>query len=132
MFLRKHFLGGKQLSEVDDIVENLGNVLRTKRGSGYFLETFGLSDTGYRTPEEMVTSLTAEITENVRLYEPRVELVDIDDEYDDDGHRARLVIQLRIRSKDDRLGLVIDLRKNSFDIVRLPSERDGRRGEGAP
>jgi phage baseplate assembly protein W len=129
MFLRKHFLGRKTqtVTEIEDIVENLGNVLRTKRGSGYFLESFGLSDVGYRTPEEMITNLTAEIRENVRLYEPRVELVDVDDEYDDDGNRARLVIQLKLRSKDERLGLVIDLKGKKFDIRHIPPP--GREGE---
>lgn len=120
MFLRKHFLGQPNVSEVEDVIENLGNVLRTKRGAGYFLRNFGLSDTGYRTPEEMITGLSAEIAENVRLYEPRVELVDVDDEYDDDGNRARLVIQLRLRSKGELIGLFVDLKKNTFDFRRVP------------
>ncbi len=55
MFLYKNFIDGKDISEVDDIVRNLGHVLRTKRGAGYFLSNFGLSDAGYRTPEEMIT-----------------------------------------------------------------------------
>ena len=132
MFLRKHFLGEKDVSELEDVIENLGNVLRTKRGAGYFLPNFGLSDTGYRTSEEMITGLTAEIRENVRLYEPRVELIDVDDEYDDDGDRVRLVIQMKLRSKDEVIGL---LRRSQEEHLRLPAakpeaegaERDVRR-----
>lgn len=125
MFLRKHFLGEKDVSEVEDVIDNLGNVLRTKRGAGYFLENFGLSDTGYRTSEEMVTGLTAEIRENVRLYEPRVELIDVDDEYDDDGGRVRLVIQMKLRSKDEMIGLYIDLKKNTFEFRAKPKPEGG-------
>lgn len=104
MFLRKHFLGDKEVSEIEDIIDNLNNVLKTKRGSGYFLQSFGLSDTGYRTSEEMITALTAEIAENVRLYEPRVELIDVDDEYDDEGERARLVLHMKLRERDEEIG----------------------------
>ncbi len=123
MFLRKHFLGEKNISEVDDVIDNLHNIFRTKRGAGYFLANFGLSDTGYRTPEEMVLGLTTEIREIVRLYEPRVELTDVDDEYDDDGGRVRLVIRMKLRSKNEEIGLFVDLKKNSFDFRRT-SDRD--------
>lgn len=117
MFLYKHFVGGSETSEIDDIVRNLNFVLKTKRGCGYFIETFGLSDVGYRTPAEMVTALTAELEENIRQFEPRVELTGVDEEHDDDGHRARLVVSLRLRSADEKLKLVLNLRTNSFEIV---------------
>ena len=121
MFLYKHFVGGSETSELEDIVRNLNFVLKTKRGCGYFLGSFGLSDAGYRTPEEMVTTLSAELTENIRLYEPRVELVDIDEEHDDDGHRVRLVVNLRMRSEKDKLRIVLDLKRNTFDVVAMPA-----------
>ena len=125
MFLYKHFVGGPETSELDDIARNLGFVLRTKRGAGYFLESFGLSDMGFRTPEEMVTTLSAEIAENVRLYEPRVEVVSIDEEQDDDGRRTALVVKLRLRSGDRGLALVVDLAKGTFDFkpTETPSAR---------
>ena len=117
MFLHKHFVPGDKSTELEDIVRNLGYVLRTKRGCGYFLSSYGLSDSGYRTPEEMVEGMGREIAENIRLFEPRVELVDLDEVYDDDGRRATLIVNLRPRSTADNLRLVIDLQKNSFEIV---------------
>ena len=121
MFLYKHFVSGQEDSEIEDIVRNLNFVLKTKRGTGYFLESFGLSDVGFRTPEEMITTLTAELTENIRLYEPRVELVDIDEEHDDEGHRVRLVVNLRMRSAADILQIVVDLKRNVFDVRVAPA-----------
>lgn len=117
MFLYKHFVGGNALTELDDVVRNLGHVLHTKRGTGYFLRNFGLSEVGFRTPEEMVKTLTAEIRENVRLYEPRVAVVDIDEDYDDAGQRARLVVRLRLRSSKEPLRIVVDLKNNTLDVV---------------
>lgn len=118
MFLYKHFIGGDETSEIDDIIRNLGHVLRTKRGCGYFMPQFGLSDVGYRTPEELVTSLSAELTENIRLFEPRVSLVDIDEVYDDDGRRVRLVANMKVRDAGEPLQIVVNLRDSSFDIRR--------------
>jgi len=116
MFLYKHFIGGSETSELDDVIRNLGFVLRTKRGCGYFMPQFGLSDVGYRTPEELVTSLRAELAANIRLFEPRVQLLDVDEVYDDDGKRVRLVVNMKLRDGSERLRLVVDLRNNSFDI----------------
>ncbi|MEY4579201.1 MAG: hypothetical protein RL701_3904, partial [Pseudomonadota bacterium] len=61
VFLRRKFLGERRYSELEDIRSNLEAVLRSKRGSSYFLETFGMTETGYRTPEEMIAGLTREI-----------------------------------------------------------------------
>jgi phage baseplate assembly protein W len=114
MFLYKHFGGGPHVGEMDDIIRNLGLILSTKRGCGYFLESFGLTDTGFRTTSEMVSTMTREIAENVRLYEPRVELVDIDEKYNEG--RASLVVNLRLRDKKEQLTLTVNLANRTFDI----------------
>ena len=117
MFLYKNFVDPEGAgTELDDIARNLGFVLRTKRGCGYFMRNFGLSDVGYRTPEEMVLGLTAEIEENLRLFEPRVALTGIDEEYDDDGARTTLVANLRLRDTKEKLAIIFDLQKNQIDI----------------
>ena len=115
MFLYKHFVHGPKTSELDDIVRNVNFVLNTKRGYGYFLENFGLSDIGFRTTEEMVTLMSREIEENLRLYEPRVEVGAIDEVYEE-GKRPRLVVNLRLRGRAEKLELVVDLGSRSFDI----------------
>lgn len=126
MFLYKHFEEGGELTELEDVIRNLGHVLHAKRGTGYFLQNFGLSEVGFRTPEEMVTTLTREIRENVKLYEPRVELIDVDEEYDDDGHRARLLVGLRMRDKKQRLQVVVDLKNSSLSIVPVEDKKKRR------
>ena len=130
MFLYKHFIGGSETKEIDDIVRNLTFVLKTKRGCGYFIQTFGLSDVGYRTPAEMVTALSDELEENIRQFEPRVELAGIDEEHDDDGRRVRLVVSLRLRNADEKLKLVLDLKNNTFEIV--PEGRAAASGREEP
>jgi predicted component of type VI protein secretion system len=118
MFLYKHFVRGPKTSLLDDITRNINYVLNTKRGYGYFLESFGLSDIGFRTTEEMVTLISAEIKENLRLYEPRVEVKGVDEVYEE-GKRPRLVVSLRLRGHDEKLELVVDMGARSFDIRRV-------------
>ena len=115
MFLHKHFGDGASTSESDDVVRNLRFVLGTSKGAGYFIASFGLTDMG-GTQEQMVVMRMAEIEENIRLYEPRVELIRIDEGYDDDGGRARLSVELRLRGTEDRLELVVDLEAGTFDF----------------
>lgn len=116
MFLRKHFLGGGPISELDDIVENLQRIFGTQRGAGHFLSNFGVSDIGFRTAEEMIVAVTDEIRENVRLYEPRVELIEVDEDWDDVGKRTKLVVRVRPRDRDDKLEIVVDLKTKRFDV----------------
>ena len=107
MFLYKHFVGGREVSETDDIIRNLGHILSSKRTCAYFLRSFGLTDTGFRTQSEMIQTMAEEITENVRLYEQRVELVEIDEEYV--NGRAKLIVNLRVRDQKEKLKLKDEL-----------------------
>ena len=123
MFLYKHFVPGADTTELADVIRNLNHILTTKRGYGYFLESFGLTDAAFRTTEESVVVLTRELRENIRLYEPRVELVDIDEEYSD-GERPRLIVSMRVRDRKEKLKLVVDLSDRSFDILPVsPKEK---------
>jgi len=112
LFLAKHFLG-LPVDELEDIERNLGFVLSSKRACGYFLDNFGLSEMTFRTPEEAVVRLSAEIEENIRLYEPRVVLLKIGEVYDDGG-RVKLVVRLRVRAHDEPIRLVIDPTSGNF------------------
>jgi phage baseplate assembly protein W len=115
MFLRKHFLGGGQLSVLEDVMENLRWIFSTRRGSGYFLDDFGVSDAGFRTPAEMVVSTMDEIRQNIRLYEPRVEVIDVDEDWDEAGKQSKLVVRLRLRDAKEKLEIIVDPAQRSFD-----------------
>jgi len=123
VFLRKHFLDGETLSVLDDVMQNLRWIFGTRRGSGYFLEDFGMSDAGFRTPAEKVVSLTEEIRQNIRLYEPRVEVIDVDEDWDDAGKQSKLTVRLRLRDNKEKLEVVVDMAQRSFDVRPAVSRR---------
>ncbi len=131
MFLRKHFLGRGPCSELEDVRENLAHVLGTKRGTGYFLPDFGLTELGYRTPEEMVVALSDELRQTLALYEPRVEVLEVEEDWDDLGKRTRLVVRLRVREASEPLSIVVDLQKRSLQVVAAELDLGGAGGPGA-
>jgi predicted component of type VI protein secretion system len=61
--------------DINVIIANLNNILGTKRGYGFFLEKFGLSDYKHISSHEYVVDLlSSEIKENIELFEPRVKV----------------------------------------------------------
>ena len=118
MFLYKHFVRGPETNLLDDIIRNINFVLNTKRGYGYFLrdvrpERYRLSN--HRGDDH---ACLERAQENLRLYEPRVEVSGIDEVYEE-GKRPRLVVSLRLRGHDEKLELVVDMGARSFDIHRV-------------
>ena len=80
------------------------------------MPTFGLSDIGYRTLEETVTTLVEEIEDNIARYEPRVELLGADEVYDKDGRLSHVAANLRVRDGGEVVRVIVDLQKKSFQI----------------
>ena len=119
MFLHEKFMGVKpgEYSERDDVINNLNNIFMTKRGVGSFLRNFGLTETGHKTQAEMITSLTREIKENILLYEPRVELVEVDEDFDDETNRTVLSVHLKIRSDGQPLHFSMDSKLKQLQLA---------------
>ncbi len=121
-FLSRKFLR-RQDSLLEDVLRNLGHLLRAKRGAASFLPDFGLSETGFRTAEEMLRQLGTEIRENILRYEPRVELTEIEEDYDGPGGHPRLVVHCRLRGSAEPLCLVLDPHARELSVrPSTPSE----------
>jgi predicted component of type VI protein secretion system len=106
-FLSRKFLG-RQETLLEEVLRNLHHLLSAKRGAASFLPGFGLSETGFRTAEEMLGQLGAEIRENIRLYEPRVEVTEVEEDYEGESGRLRLVVHCRLRHTAEPLSLLVD------------------------
>lgn len=118
MFIRRKFLGESRQDELRDIHDNLSQLLSTRRGTGYFLPQFGVTDTGYRTPAEMTERLGQEIRENLRLFEPRLCITEIDEEYRDDGS-VRLQVSCQVVATEQRMQIIMD---SQGRLLRVGSE----------
>jgi predicted component of type VI protein secretion system len=105
--LHRKFMKGEE-TLLQEVHRNLGYLLRAKRGAASFLPGFGLSETGFRTPEEMLLRLSEEIRENIRLHEPRVEVTEIEEDHGGEGGRPRLVVHCQLKATREPLSLVLD------------------------
>ncbi len=106
-FLARRFLGVEE-TLLESVLRNLRHLLSAKRGAASFLPGFGLSETGFRTAEEMLSQLTAEIRENIALYEPRVEVTEIEEDYESENGRLRLLVHFRLKGSLEPLSVRID------------------------
>jgi predicted component of type VI protein secretion system len=103
--LYRKFLRGQE-TLLQEVQRNLGYLLSAKRGAASFLPDFGLSETGFRTPEEMLLRLSEEIRENIRRYEPRVEVTEIEEDHGGEDGRPSLVVHCRLKATQESLSLV--------------------------
>jgi type VI secretion system protein len=100
-----------------DVLDNLNNVLNTKKGYGSFIEEFGIADMNeYRSREYMAQAIMKEVKRNIELYEPRVQLNEIILVKDDNPTRLSFRINCTIRRNAQSLRMVFDSTFNSFHV----------------
>lgn len=107
--LRKLASDKDEDDEINSIVENINNVLSTRRGYGFFLHDFGLSDNHHLSScKDIAAIIIDEIKENIEHFEPRVEVIEIVDVRDDRLFRLSFSIDCLIRENARPLKLFLD------------------------
>ena len=98
MFLYRNFM--KQESSGDplitDIMRNLQWIFDTKRGCGYFIPEFGLTQGGFRTNADIIEAYTDEIKEIIDLFEPRLKFLELGDDYDPETDASNLKLNVNL------------------------------------
>jgi len=123
MFLYKHFIDPTISDETEDVVRNLGHIFAARRGTGYFIPSFGLTGPGRRKGDEMLVLLMQEIEENIRLYEPRVELVGkIKEFHDNKAKSAKLVTTMRCLGSQEIVRMTANVSTQKVDFEILPPD----------
>ena len=103
-------------AERRDIAHNLKMVLGTRRGTGYFQPELGLTQAASSTPADALTLLAQELRENIEKFEHRLEVVEVDEEYDDEG-RPYLEVICRMKSAPEQsFRLVADAGRRFLNI----------------
>ena len=106
-FLHRKFLGVVETPR-EAVLRNLGHLLQAKRGAASVLPGFGLTETGFRSDAERLAGLGAEIRETLSRYEPRVEVVAIDEAPATAGGAPGLVVRLLMRDSQEPMDLLLD------------------------
>lgn len=99
------------------IVENLNNILNTKKDYGSFLTDLGIRDLNeYRSRDDISTILMEEVRKNIEEYEPRVEIVDITPQKTEMSFVLSFKIECIVRNNSESLRMVFDTLFSKFLI----------------
>jgi type VI secretion system lysozyme-like protein len=99
------------------IVENINNILNTKKDYGSFLQDFGIRDLNeYSSREDISIAVIEEVKQNIKLYEPRVELVNITMEQNDDPFVISFTIDCIVLNHSRAIHLIFDTFFNKFHV----------------
>lgn len=102
------------------IVENLNNILNTKRDYGSFLANLGIRDMNeYRSRDDISNVLIEDVKKNIKDYEPRVELVDITPQKTEMSFVLSFKIECIVRNNAESLRMVFDTFFNKFHINKF-------------
>jgi type VI secretion system lysozyme-like protein len=97
------------------IVGNLNNILNTKKNYGSFLTELGLRDLNeFRSRQDIALVVLEEVKQNIAQYEPRVELVDITIQKNDNPFALSFKIDCIVRQNSESLQMVFDTLFNKF------------------
>lgn len=98
-----------------NIVENLNNILNTKKKYGSFITDLGIDDLNeFRSQEDMVAIVIQEVKKSIEQYEPRVELLGIEPQKNDSSFVLSFKIDCMVRRNSESLHLVFDTLFNKF------------------
>jgi type VI secretion system lysozyme-like protein len=102
------------------IVENLNNILNTKKDYGSFLANLGIRDMNeYRSRDDISNVLIEDVKKNIKDYEPRVELVDITPQKTEMSFVLSFKIECIVRNNTESLRMVFDTFFNKFHINKF-------------
>lgn len=107
----------RENSELISILENLNNILNTKRDYGSPLRDYGVRDLSeYKSRDEVALAVIREVRENIVRYEPRVALEEIVFNDEDNPLRLSFTIRCRLLHSDRSLRMIFDTVFNTVSI----------------
>lgn len=104
-------------NNIQDIIENLNHVLNTKKGYGSFLADFGIRDMNeYSSRDQLAAVIMKEVKFNIERYEPRLQLMKISIEENNDPFRISFKIECRVKDTKKALFMEFNSVYNDFHI----------------
>lgn len=103
--------------DVRDIVDNLNNILNTRRDYGAPLGNLGMSDlSAYTSKDDIVGRIIEDIRKNVDELEPRLEVLNVEHTANDSSFYLSFILHCRLRDGQEAVEVVFDNRNKSFNL----------------
>jgi predicted component of type VI protein secretion system len=101
----------------EDIIQNLNNILNTKKNYGSVLDNFGIRDLNeFYDKEGIIKVVIEEVCENIEKFEPRIDIVNITNKDSKNIFQLAFTLECRIINTKKSLDMVFDTVFNSFSI----------------
>jgi len=99
------------------IMENLNNILNTKKGYGSFLSGFGIRDMNqYSSREHLAAAIMDEVKYGIEKYEPRLQFISMSLKDSNDIFSLSFKIECRVKDVAQNLLMEFDSVFNSFNV----------------
>lgn len=116
-FTRAYRRTPEQGTDVQDIIDNLNNILNTRRGYGALIPDLGIRDLNeYSSRDQIATAIVEEVGQNIERFEPRVQLVGITRIEDDNPFRLSFRIDCTLKETAQSLRMVFDSVNSQFSL----------------
>ena len=115
--LQRFKLKKKPPTRLEEIVRHLNSLLNTKRHYGSFYEKLGISDcSSFSNQKELLETLEIEIRENLHLYEPRIELININPLPHSLLNHLRFELECKISDDPQSLFVTVNTKLNQMKV----------------
>lgn len=99
------------------IVDNLNNVLNTKKGYGAMLPDLGIDDLNkFGSRAHIANEIIKEVKHNIKNYEPRVDLIDVSVEKSNNPFVLSFTIECKVKKNMQALHMIFDTFFNKFYV----------------
>ncbi len=108
---------GGQADSIRDIVENMNNILNTKKNYGSYLKDYGIRDLNeFNDRDGMIEIIMNEVVRCIERYEPRVEIVNVIKEEETDMFKLSFKMECVIKESKKTLNMVFDTVFNNIIV----------------
>ncbi len=108
---------GGQADSIRDIVENMNNILNTKKNYGSYLKDYGIRDLNeFNDRDGMIEIIMNEVVRCIEHYEPRVEIVNVIKEEETDMFKLSFKMECVIKESKKTLNMVFDTVFNNIIV----------------
>lgn len=108
--------------DLQEIIDNLNNILNTKKDYGAPLGNLGMSDlSAYTSKSDIGLKIIEEIRDNVARFEPRIEVVEIEQLDNDNPMYLSFRLHCRMRNRKEEMEVIFDSRNKWFNLDRVSS-----------
>jgi type VI secretion system lysozyme-like protein len=100
-----------------DIIDNLNNILNSKRSFSCYLKDYGVNDfSHFSAREDIIEAVMKEVAESIDQYEPRVKVITMEEMNDTGPFRMSFKMNCVVHNSNKSLKMVFDSLWNNFSI----------------